>query len=185
MLRFLKLFGVILLFAASEISCSTPRSTIAYNNVDYPRRGSKLDVYQLLESDVVEVARGFRFQQTKFYSQYNGRIKVHWADGKTKTFDIEWRAWVRPERIDLYIKPKRKRTVFYNVMPQGSSTIYLKDDETAVRLRYGPAKHWALITKKNGKHRLIGEDPELQLTREMDDYPILYLTYVYADQIYR
>ncbi|MFY0642867.1 MAG: hypothetical protein JXR19_00215 [Bacteroidia bacterium] len=175
---------LLLLLISIQFSCSSQRSGLVYNNVEYPKKGTKLKVHRSAESDLVQVSKAFKFKQTTYTSEYTGCVKVRLKNGGKKEFDVKWVSWIRPERIDLYITPRFDAEFQYNAMPKGHNIIYLKDDKTAVRLNRHPARHWALVIEEDGHHKLVGAEDNLNLSKEMDEYPILYLTYVFATQVY-
>lgn len=163
------------------ISCaSIDRSTIEYNNIDYPKSNWKLPIYIKEGSDHVQVLEKLKYSQTTYYGCYNGKVRILLSNGEKQDFDIEWRSWIRPERIDLILQSNAMGKMEFNVMPKGHSEIYLSDDLTAVRLPHRTALHWSIIDSYEGEHYLIGEKPIWNLNPEMDHYPILYLTYLAA-----
>lgn len=169
------------------LSCaSANRSNLPYNNIKYPPTSWKLPVYIKEGSDRVQLIKKLKYKQTTYYGCYSGTVRLLLSDGSKQDFDVEWRSWIRPERIDLIVNPKQSgKTRSFNVMPKGHSEIYLDDDKTAVRLTYRRALHWCLIENNDGKHSLVGEKPIWKLNPEMDDYPIMYLCYVAARNYYR
>lgn len=180
-MSFAKLIPLYVVLLVGSLSCGVARSPFPYNNIDYPKAGSEFKVYSGQDEIKVKITEKIQFKQTLYYARYWGCIAAMDANGKRHEYDVEWKAWNKPERIDFIIKPKRKTEVLYNVMPKGYNIIYLQDDQTAVRLKYRFANNWSLVESDKGKYKLVGEFPSQPLTAAMSNYPLLYLTHVFAN----
>ncbi len=169
------------------LSCaSREHHAFPYNRIEYPPTDWLVQVYIKKGSDQVQVTKKLKFRQTTYYGCYSGEVRIHLSNGQKQDFEVEWRSWIRPERIDLIMRPKKSgKERSFSAMPKGYSEIYLSDDKTAVRLPHRTALHWSIIETRDNEHSLIGEKPIWKLNREMDDYPILYLSYLAARNYYR
>lgn len=164
-------------------SCYSYRSPTWYDNIDYPDKGTVVQVHSSPYSDKVEVTRRIKYKQEDYHGEYSGKIKIIRSGGREKEFGVSSHSWKNPESIDFYLKDLATGSEYhYSAMPKGYTTIGLDDDRSTVTYDT-PAKHWSLIVKlSNGKYRLIGSNSIGTVTSRMDELPLLYLGYLAAER---